>query len=142
MKKNSLKLFVNLIAVAIITFLFLREENTSMLYVLLSLDSILVLRLMVCIACKVVQMYCSYKIYEFYKELFWQIKYLHKVRYKLYFIGTRKEVELCSTEINEKVDKMFEVYEEIASNKVLTKKHQKQVQKILTEAYKLTKTIR
>ena len=83
-------------------------------------------------------------IYDIIKvsNLLLQVKYLHKVRYKLYFIGTRKEVELCSTEINEKVDKMFEVYEEIASNKVLTKKHQKQVQKILTEAYKLTKTIR
>lgn len=110
-----------------------------MLYLLLS---ILVLRLIIFTAYKVVKIYSSYKIYELYKELLLQVKYLHKVKYKLYFIGTRKEVELCSTEINRKVDKMFEVYEEIASNKVLTKKHQKQVQKILTEAYKLTKTIR
>ena len=91
------------------------------------------------VAYKIISKVSIYRFYKQYEISFERLKSFHKLRYKLYFTGTKKEVEEYSEAIESIGNLMIEFGEEYISNNMLSKKQKKRVKKILCETRTLMK---
>lgn len=73
--------------------------------------------------------------------MFEYLQAIHKERYKLYFTeDNRKKIEKYSAEIEEYGNAILDVCEEIITKNLLSKKHTKNVEKILNQTKELMST--
>lgn len=91
------------------------------------------------VAYKIISKVSIYRFYKQYETSFERLNSFHKLRYKLYFTGTKKEVEEYSEAIESIGNLMIEFGEEYISNNMLSKKQKKRVKKILCETRTLMK---
>ena len=93
------------------------------------------------IVLKITQNIQKYEIYKSLITVFEYFQAIHKERYKLYFTGdNRKKIEEYSAEIEEYGNAILDVCEEIITKNLLSKKHTKNVEKILNQTKKLMST--
>ena len=89
---------------------------------------------------KIVEIFVNYKKYKEYKKGLKYLEALHKTRYRLYFTGTRKDVEAYSAEIKKYGNAILSIGEDDISNNRLNKKTITKVMKILDRTRKLMST--
>ena len=89
---------------------------------------------------KIVKKFANYKVYKEYEEGFKYLKSIHAARYRLYFTGTRKDVEAYSAEIERYGNAILSIGEDDISNNRLNKKTITKVMKILDQTRKLMST--
>jgi len=93
------------------------------------------------IVLKITQNIQKYEIYKSLITVFEYFQAIHKERYKLYFTeDNRKKIEKYSAEIEEYGNAILDVCEEIITKNLLSKKHTKNVEKILNQTKKLMST--
>lgn len=83
-----------------------------------------------------------YKLYKICKDLLEVLKALHRERHKLYFTGTKEQVEEYSTLIEESEELgtcLMNICEYFISNNLLSKKHAKKIEEILNQTKMLMK---
>lgn len=83
----------------------------------------------------------KYKAYRQYQEGFTYLKAIHKTRYKLYFTGTSKEVEIYSEEIERYGNILLNLGEWYISNNIFGKTRTEKVQEILEKTKELMITV-
>lgn len=93
------------------------------------------------IVLKITQNIQKYEIYKSLITVFEYFQAIHKERYKLYFTeDNRKKIEKYSAEIEEYGNAILDVCEEIITKNLLSKKHTKNVEKILNQTKELMST--
>ena len=89
------------------------------------------------ISIKIKNKYLDCKIYKNLMYLFKYLQDLHSMRYKLYFTGSRKEVEKYSILIKQCGNNILDVGNLAISEKWLTSKQQEDIENILMQTKKL-----
>lgn len=102
--------------------------------------SILSLDLIVLIIGKIMDKVNEYQTYKSLVEGLEYLQAVHKVRYKLYFIGDKEKIEEYSTEIERYGNAMLNVGKTAISSKLISKKHVKSVEEIINQTEKLMTT--
>lgn len=93
------------------------------------------------IVLKITQNIQKYEIYKSLITVFEYFQAIHKERYKLYFTEDNiKKIEKYSAEIEEYGNAILDVCEEIITKNLLSKKHTKNVEKILNQTKELMST--
>ncbi len=93
------------------------------------------------IVLKITQNIQKHEIYKSLITVFEYFQAIHKERYKLYFTeDNRKKIEKYSAEIEEYGNAILDVCEEIITKNLLSKKHTKNVEKILNQTKELMST--
>ena len=82
---------------------------------------------------KIVKKLADYKAYKEYENGFKYLKSISAARYRLYFTGSKEDVESYSAEIERYGNAMLIVGEDYVSNNVLNEKHIKRVEEILDQ---------
>ena len=82
---------------------------------------------------KIVKKLADYKAYKEYENGFKYLKSIHAARYRLYFTGSKEDVEAYSAEIERYGNAMLNVGEDYVSNNILNEKHTKRVKEILDQ---------
>lgn len=95
--------------------------------------SILALYLILSAIQKIVKKLADYKAYKEYENGFKYLKSIHAARYRLYFTGSKEDVEAYSAEIERYGNAMLNVGEDYVSNNILNEKHTKRVKEILDQ---------
>lgn len=99
------------------------------------------LNLILSVVTKIYHIIGSYEMYIKCKDALEYLKVMHTVRYKLYFMGTKEEVEEYSAEIERCGTILLNICENSISNNLLTKKHIKKVEEILNQTKNLMTTV-
>ncbi len=120
----------------------LGKASTFETMLMATCDFVLVLNLITSIISKIVEIVNSYSLYKSYRKRLEYLENLHKIRYKLYFTGSKEEVEEYSTKIENYGTILLKGGKEAISKKLLRKKHSQKVQEILKQTEKLMTTVR
>ena len=116
----------------------LGKASTFETMLMATCDFVLVLNLITSIISKIVEIV----LYKSYRKRLEYLENLHKIRYKLYFTGSKEEVEEYSTKIENYGTILLKGGKEAISKKLLRKKHSQKVQEILKQTEKLMTTVR
>ena len=80
------------------------------------------------------------RLYRNYKELFKNLKVLHKGRYKLYFCGKKSEIDEYTQMIEESAKVLLDVGEYMIQQKHFNKRRNEEIKQIMEQTKGLLKT--
>ena len=80
------------------------------------------------------------RFYRNYKELFKNLKVLHKGRYKLYFCGKKSEIDEYTQMIEESAKVLLDAGEYMIQQKYFNKRRNEEIKQIMEQTKGLLKT--